>query len=151
MTINDKKEILIQLEIGLSEKITALKQQITDLTTDAQNDAKGSAGDKHETGLAMMHLEQEKLSTKLKEVITQLQNIRSISIDKAHRVISMGSLIDVETAIFFVSEALPHFIYHKKMIFPLSTQAPIYIELKGKKAGDSFQFNNKLIHIKTIV
>jgi hypothetical protein len=36
------------------------------LTEDSKNDAKGSAGDKHETALSMMHIEQEKLNYKLK-------------------------------------------------------------------------------------
>jgi hypothetical protein len=38
------------------------------------NDAKGSAGDKHETALSMMHIEQEKLNYKLREVVTQKQS-----------------------------------------------------------------------------
>jgi hypothetical protein len=37
------------------------------LTEDSKNDAKGSAGDKHETALSMMHIEQEKLNYKLRE------------------------------------------------------------------------------------
>ena len=44
---------------------------ISDLAQDAQNDAKGSAGDKHETALAMMHIEQEKLNQKLAEIVGQ--------------------------------------------------------------------------------
>jgi hypothetical protein len=38
---------------------------------DSKNDAKGSAGDKHETALSMMHIEQEKLNYKLREVVTK--------------------------------------------------------------------------------
>jgi hypothetical protein len=39
------------------------------LTEDSKNDAKGSAGDKHETALSMMmHIEQEKLNYKLREL-----------------------------------------------------------------------------------
>jgi hypothetical protein len=37
------------------------------LTEDSKNDAKGSAGDKHETALSMMHIEQEKLNYKLRK------------------------------------------------------------------------------------
>lgn len=151
MTLNDKKEIKKYLEIEIENKINILKTQINDLTLDAQNDAKGSAGDKHETGLAMMHLEQEKLSLKLEQTIKQLQTVRAIAIDSPHQVIALGSLVDTGTAIFFVSEALPHFTLNKKTIFPLSTQAPIYSELKGKRIGETLCFNNKEIQIKTII
>jgi hypothetical protein len=44
------------------------------LQEDSKNDAKGSAGDKHETALSMMHIEQEKLNYKLREVVTQKQS-----------------------------------------------------------------------------
>ena len=64
MTIEDKKQILDILLKQVESKIQNFQIQIQGLTIDAQNDAKGSAGDKHEVGLAMMHLEQEKLDRK---------------------------------------------------------------------------------------
>lgn len=151
MTLNDKKEIKLYLENEVKQKIEILKTQISNLTIDAQNDAKGSAGDKHETGLAMMHLEQEKLSKKLEQLLQQQQNLKTIITDVAHKIISLGSLVYTPQATFFVSEALPYFTFQNKTIFPLSTQAPIYIELKGKKVGDSLVFNGKTIKILAVI
>ena len=53
----------------LQDKIDVYQDMISGLSKDAQNDAKSSAGDKHETALSMMHLEQEKLTNKLKETM----------------------------------------------------------------------------------
>ncbi len=53
----------------LQDKIDVYQDMIAGLALDAQNDAKGSAGDKHETALSMMHLEQEKITQKLKEAM----------------------------------------------------------------------------------
>ena len=67
MTFKQKiKQQHLQL---LQDKIDVYQDMISGLSDDAQNDAKGSAGDKHETALSMMHLEQEKLTNKLKEAI----------------------------------------------------------------------------------
>jgi hypothetical protein len=151
MTLNDKLEIKAHLVGELEIKIKTLKAQIENLTIDAQNDAKGSAGDKHETGLAMMHLEQEKLSAKLSQTMQQLKNVVSITTIAPHYAITFGSLVNTGTSIFFVSDALPHFNYQGKMILPLSTQAPIYIELKNKKAGDVLIFNGKTIKVLDVV
>ena len=63
-----KKQILEHYQLLLQDKIDVFRDLISNLTIDSQNDAKGSAGDKHETALAMMHLEQEKLNYKLKEI-----------------------------------------------------------------------------------
>lgn len=61
----DRKELKQLVLDTLNNQIEAIQNQILSLSEDAQNDAKSSAGDKHETGLAMMHLEQEKLNAKL--------------------------------------------------------------------------------------
>ena len=53
----------------VQDKIDVFQDMIAALTEDSKNDAKGSAGDKHETALSMMHIEQEKLTQKLKESI----------------------------------------------------------------------------------
>ncbi|MFN3640578.1 MAG: hypothetical protein ACK4UK_06640, partial [Flavobacterium sp.] len=71
-----KNQIILHYNIYLNDRIVSLREMIAGLTEDAKNDAKGSAGDKHETGLAMMHLEQEKLNHKLTEVL-ELQKVFS--------------------------------------------------------------------------
>jgi hypothetical protein len=42
----------------VQDRIDVFKDMIAALTEDSKNDAKGSAGDKHETALSMMHIEQ---------------------------------------------------------------------------------------------
>lgn len=57
---NFKQKILSQYQIVLQDKIDIYQDLINSLTEDAQNDAKSSAGDKHETTLSKLHIEQEK-------------------------------------------------------------------------------------------
>ena len=64
-----KNDILYRYYQLLQDKEDVFRDMILGLTEDAQNDAKGSAGDKHETALSMMHIEQEKLNHKLKEIL----------------------------------------------------------------------------------
>jgi hypothetical protein len=53
----------------VQDRIDVFRDMIAALTEDSKNDAKGS-GDKHETALSMMHIEQEKLNYK-REVVTK--------------------------------------------------------------------------------
>src|SRR6188474_2253649 len=55
----------------VQDRIDVFRDMIAALTEDSKNDAKGSAGDKHETALSMMHIEQEKFNNKLKEFLGQ--------------------------------------------------------------------------------
>ena len=59
-----KQKILEYYKQLVQDRIDVYKDMIESLSSDAQNDAKSSAGDKHETALSMMHLEQEKLNFK---------------------------------------------------------------------------------------
>ncbi len=69
----NRKELKQLVLDTLKNQIETIQNQILALSEDAQNDAKSSAGDKHETGLAMMHLEQEKLNVKLMELLDMQQ------------------------------------------------------------------------------
>ena len=62
-----KERIHLKYRQLVQDKIDVYRDMIANLADDAQNDAKSSAGDKHETALSMMHLEQEKLVQKLRE------------------------------------------------------------------------------------
>src|SRR5690606_18515749 len=91
----------------VQDKIDAFRDMISALTTDAQNDAKGSAGDKHETALSMMHIEQEKLNTKLSEFLDQKNILDKIGLATPTENITLGSLVIANGIYLYLSAALP--------------------------------------------
>ena len=148
MTFKQKiKSHYIQL---LEAKILALQNQIAYLTTDAQNDAKGSAGDKHETALSMMHLEQEKLNQKLAESLHQKSILDTIDCSVLHKVIALGSLVKANEIYFFIATALPQIALDEATVFGVSLHAPIGVQFLGKKAGDCVQVNAITYKIDTV-
>lgn len=136
-----KQKVLSQYQLIVQEKIEIFQKMISDLTIDAQNDAKGSAGDKHETALAMMHLEQEKLNQKLKEVIAQKAILDKIDASQKHNIVALGSMVKANETYFFVSSALPKITIENKDVFALSPQSPLGEKLMGNKKDFEFQIN----------
>lgn len=136
-----KQKIYNHYQNLVEEKIKILRNMITDLAEDAQSDAKGSAGDKHETALAMMHLEQEKLNHKLKEVLEQKTILDGIDGTANHTKVSLGSLVFTNTYIFFISSALLKIKIDDSEIIALSPQSPLGEVMKGKTKSDIFSFN----------
>jgi len=120
------------------------------LTEDAQNDAKGSAGDKHETALSMMHLEQEKLNHKLKEILDQKAILDKIDASQIHKKVALGSLVQANGMLLFISTALPKLIVDGKTIFALSPQSPLGSKLMGNEVGTSFDMNGKLYTVESV-
>lgn len=114
---------------------------IADLTEDAKNDAKGSAGDKHETALSMMHLEQEKLNQKLKEFFEAKAIFESIDFEKNNTKVTVGSLVLANDIYFLISVSLPKVELEEKTIFAISPQAPLAQKLIGRVLGDAIEVN----------
>ena len=123
---------------------------ISDLAQDAQNDAKGSAGDKHETALSMMHLEQEKFNQKLAEIIGQKNGIDKIDADAIHTKVALGSLVQTNEMLFYISAALPKIQLENKTIIAVSPQSPLGSQLMGKSLGDEILINTNRFQIKAI-
>ena len=145
-----KQKIKYHYQNLLSEKINELRFMISDLAQDAQNDAKGSAGDKHETALSMMHLEQEKLNQKLAEIIEQKNVVDKIDADAIHNKIALGSLVQTNDMLFYISAALPKIQLENKTIIAVSPQSPLGSQLLGKSVGDEIVINTNRFQIKAI-
>ncbi|MFT5753691.1 MAG: transcription elongation GreA/GreB family factor [Flavobacterium sp.] len=145
-----KPQVLSQYKTIVQEKIETLQKMISDLAIDAQNDAKGSAGDKHETALAMMHLEQEKLTQKLKEVLEQKAILDKIDDSQNHNIVALGSLVKANETYFFVSAALPKITIENHDVFALSPQSPLGTKLMGNKIEFQFEINTTKYIIQSV-
>jgi len=145
-----KQQILHRYKEILQDKIDVFRDMISELTVDAQNDAKGSAGDKHETALSMMQLEQEKLNHKLKEILTQKNIINKIDANAKHAKIALGSLVQTNGMSLFISAALPKITVDNKTIIAVSPQSPLGSKLIGNGVGFEFEINGSKYLIETI-
>ena len=148
--MNLKENILQQHQQLLQDKIDVFRDMIAALTEDAQNDAKGSAGDKHETALSMMHIEQEKLNHKLKEILAQKAIIDKIDASANHTKIALGSLVEANGMFLFISAALPKITVDDKTIIAVSPQSPLGNKLMGNEVGFSFEINTTKYLIQSI-
>jgi transcription elongation GreA/GreB family factor len=146
-----KKQILQQHQVLLQDKIDVFRDMISGLTEDAQNDAKGSAGDKHETALSMMHIEQEKLNHKLKEILDQKAILDKIDASANHTKIALGSLVQANGMFLFVSAALPKITIEDKTIIAVSPQSPLGSKLMGNEVGFEFEINTTKFKIQSIL
>jgi len=125
----------------VQDRIDVFKDMIVALTEDSKNDAKGSAGDKHETALSMMHIEQEKLNRKLREVLDQKVVLDKIDATTIAETIIVGSLVKANGIYLYLSVALPKISVTGINVIALSPQSPLGNMLMGNSAGFSFEIN----------
>lgn len=106
-----------------------------------QSESKSTAGDKHETGRAMIHLEQEKLHKQLAEAQQILAELDQVNAEQGNKVAKKGALVTTNRATFFVGVGLGKVSVSGTDYFVISWQSPIAKQMLGKVVGDSFQMN----------
>ena len=146
-----KERILHHHQQLIQDKIDVFRDMISGLTEDAQNDAKGSAGDKHETALSMMHIEQEKLNHKLKEILDQKAILDKIDASANHTKIALGSLVQANGMLLFISAALPKITVDDKTIIAVSPQSPLGSKLMRNEVGFEFEINTTKFKIESVL
>lgn len=139
-----KKELLSILETK-RESILLIQQRTTD-----SNDVKSSAGDKHETGVAMAHLEQEKIGKQLQLLESMLSTVNKLA-PLASPKIQPGNLIHTSSGCYFLSVGLGKIEVNEKPIYCLSSQSPIGQLLLGKQVNDQIRWQDKIITILEIL
>jgi transcription elongation GreA/GreB family factor len=145
-----KQQVVQRYHQILQDRIDVFRDMISGLTEDAQNDAKGSAGDKHETALSMMHLEQEKLNHKLKEILDQKAILDKIDPNANHNKIALGSLVQANGMLLFISAALPKINIDQSTIIAVSPQSPLGSKLMGNSEGFTFEINTSQFTVEKV-
>jgi len=125
----------------VQDRIDVFRDMIAALTEDSKNDAKGSAGDKHETALSMMHIEQEKINRKLREVLDQKVILDKIDSSHDSKTIILGSLVKANGIYLYLSVALPKITVDGINVIALSPQSPLGNKLLSNQEGFTFEIN----------
>ena len=145
------KEELKQICLNhIPVKIDETNGRISSLQKDLGSETNSSAGDKHETGRAMIQLEMEKESQKLKSFAAMRNSLDRMDLENQSEVARLGSLVKTSISNYFISASLGILQGDHESYYAISVQSPIGQLLLGKKAGDSIQFNGREIQINSI-
>lgn len=134
----------------LEEKMKHVQQVLTDLHQSAANETKSTAGDKHETALAILQLEQENKRRQLAELQQQQSILNKIDPAITNRVISNGALVKTDAGYFFISVALGKMIIGDTPLFALSLSSPLGQALAGHCPSDRIGLNGKYYTILNV-
>ena len=134
----------------LNKKIDSLQQVLNDLKESGANETKSTAGDKHETALAMLQIEQANTRQQLKEVLDQKMLFEKIDPSLSPVAIVNGSLIKTNRGYLFLSVAAGKAIVDGNPVIALSPQSPLGLKLIGLKLNDVAEINNTSYLIESI-
>lgn len=134
----------------VDEKLATINKIMTSNQKALLSETKSSAGDKHETGRAMLQLEMEKASLQLPPVKKMKETLNKIDLQTKHEIIHLGSLVYTTSEKYFLAISAGNIVVESNNYFVISTLSPIGSLLFGKKEGDKFFFNDSDIEILKI-
>jgi len=136
-----KDEIISELKNQLNNRFDALERYALDLKESLSSELKSTAGDKHDTSRAMIHLEQEKIQHKFSEIQLQLNQLERIRQIGPKITIGFGSLVTTSSELFLIGIGLGKQIINGQIIYCVGIESPLGKLLLGKALNESFMFN----------
>lgn len=135
---------------SLEDKIRLIEERLLSLEESRNNETKSTAGDKFETGRAMMQIEIDNCKMQLLKAESAHNLLEYIGLQEAKERIVDGSLVETDRGFYFLGIGLGKVKVGEKTYFCISKNAPIGKMLLGKTLGESLSFNGTEIIIKKI-
>lgn len=128
----------------VNDRLKAAETAIEELQAAMANETKSSAGDKYETAREMLQQEMNLYLGRKADAKSQLAQLHLVDPRHKHDIVAPGALVYTDSAIYYLAVNAGSFIIEDEKIFTISPASPIALQLKGKKAGDEFEFNGKI-------
>tara|TARA_R110002072_G_scaffold170_7_gene1164 strand:+ start:288 stop:737 length:450 start_codon:yes stop_codon:yes gene_type:complete len=148
--MNIKTALYNQCQMFVDKRLQTIQDIISSNQKALQSETKSSAGDKHETGRAMLQLEMEKAGQQLQGVLQMKETLAKMDISKNSTIAHVGSLVKTTQATYFLSISAGKLVVENEHYFAVSVSSPIGKLLLGKKEKDSFVFNGNQIVVSCI-
>jgi hypothetical protein len=144
-----KEALFNTCQFRIDKKIKDLHNAWTNQQQALSSETKSSAGDKHETGRAMVQLEMEKIGRQILEF--EQMKLSMGKLDLSFSALSrMGSVVKTNSIHYFIGIGMGKIEIAKELYYAVSPNAPIGKMLLGKKAKDSILFQGNTIEIQEV-
>jgi hypothetical protein len=135
----------------VESRLKTIKNSIFELQQSLDTETKSSAGDKHETGRAMLQIELEKAGNQLLEIQKTKDILKKTDITKSSEIICLGSLVFTSKSNYFIAISAGNISVDDQQFYTISMDTPMGQLLTAKRIGDEVFFRDEKIKIKNVV
>ena len=135
----------------VKEQLDTIQSSLDQLMEAKTNETKSSAGDKYETGMAMIQNQEQLYKRQQVDAKNRWNVLNSVDPSKQNTTVDTGTLIQLSTGWFYIAVAIGKVTIEEQDVFVLSLQSPLGVLLKGKKAKDQISFNGKQITVESVL
>lgn len=145
-----KKQLLSHCKRHLSTRRQAVELILDNVAISLRDETKSSAGDKHETGRAMLQLERENTGKQLAEIEKVEAVFYRIHPEISKGPIHLGSIVETSKANYFISIPAGEITIENKKYYSIGVGSPMGQLLMGSVEGDEIRFRKSVITIHNI-
>jgi transcription elongation GreA/GreB family factor len=135
-----KKQLLQACIDHVQARIDTANAAIAQAREAANSETKSSAGDKYETGRAMMQQEIEKNATQAAEAQKLLRVLTAIDAEKIPAKVQLGSMVKTNVGRYYFAASLGKVSLAGEDYFVISPGSPLGQAFFGKAKGDTVSF-----------
>ncbi len=136
-----KKKLIAYCKKYVAERISVAQVAMDNAQDAANEEGKSSAGDKYETGRAMMQIERDKAAQQLAEALKVKQLVDGLLETGNTDEVRVGAIVQTTRYHFFISISIGKISLDGVDYLLVSPQSPVGQLLLNKKPGDSITFN----------
>ncbi len=146
-----KEALYNQCKIFVDNRLLTIQNTISEIQESLTSETKSSAGDKHETGRAMLQIEREKAGNQLAEILKIRENLSKVDALKTSNKVSLGSIIYTTNGNYYIAISAGILEVESKSFFAISPNTPIGQLLFSKTIGDTITFRTNNLTITDII
>ena len=135
----------------VANRLKTIQQTIQELQESLTSETKSSAGDKHETGRAMIQLEREKTGQQLADTQKLNEVLSKMDMATTSKSIRLGSVVLTSKANYFIAISAGQFEVMNRQFFAISPNTPIGQLLLGKTVGNKVVFGEQSFEIEEVL
>jgi len=149
MTI--KQQLYKQCLEFVDSRFQTIQNTIKEIQESLLSETKSSAGDKHETGRAMLQLEREKAGNQLAEIQKLKAILNKVNPEAKHQKVTLGSVVYTTQSNYFIAISAGEIVLNTEKFYAISQATPMAQLLISKTVGDEVIFRNTTIKITQIL
>ncbi len=134
----------------VEQRIATAQNAIAQAQKSANEETKSSAGDKYETGRAMMQIEIEKNSAQLGEAHKLKKALLQISPDRSTLQVQPGALVITNFGNYYLSVGAGQYTLNGKVYITISPMSSLGSKMIQLKVGDRFKLNGREYLVESI-
>ena len=151
MSLSIRERVVAALEAAMKEGLERAQAGFQELQGSLEGESKSTAGDKHETGRAMVQMEMEQAALRLSRVEGMVRQWQSLAPARGRKEVRPGSVVCTDHGGFVIGVARGAFDVPELGLWrAISADAPLAQALQARGPDSAVEFRGKQWNISSV-